>query len=65
MWSVLQNIYGWNVLITSIYGRIKQLCLFYERFFKTYSKFQICILFAMATGAEKAQTAKMFVFTKF
>ena len=28
--SVLQDIYGRNVLITSIYVRIKGLCLWYE-----------------------------------
>ena len=42
--GVLQDIYGWNVLTTSIYVRNNGLRLFYEGFFETDSKFRIFIL---------------------
>ena len=42
--GVLQDIYNWNVLTTSIYVRNKGLRLFYEGFFETNSKLRIFIL---------------------
>ena len=40
----LPDIYGLNVLTTSIYARNNILLLFCEGFFETSSKFRICIL---------------------
>ena len=42
--SFLQDIYGLNLLITSIYVRNNGLCLWYEGSFITDSKFQILTL---------------------
>ena len=62
--GVLQDIYSWNVLTTSIYVRNNRLRLFYEGFFETNGKFLIFILLPWQQG-RKDQTAKMVVFITF
>ena len=51
--GVLQDIYGWNVLTTSIYVRNNGLRLFYKGLFETNSKFRIF-------GAERTKQLKWF-----
>ena len=57
--SVLQDILGWNVLITSIYFRNKGVRLQYEEFFKSISFFYNLYTVAMVTGTEMPKHTKL------